>query len=53
MKEVSAVDYPAMKTEKLFWSAHSKTERTERQQQLITTIADITIRKLVSNRTIK
>jgi hypothetical protein len=42
-----------VKTEKLIWSAHSKTERTEGQQQLITTFADIIIKKLASDRIIK
>ena len=42
-----------IKTEKLIWSAHSKTERTEGQQQLINTFANILIKKLASDRIIK
>ena len=37
-----------MKTEKLIWSGHSKTERTEGEQQLINTFINIMINKLSS-----
>jgi hypothetical protein len=37
-----------LKTEKLIWSAHSKTERTEGEQQLINTFINIMINKLSS-----
>ncbi len=42
-----------IQTEKLIWSAHSRTERTEGQQQLIKAFADIMIKKLASDRIIK
>lgn len=37
-----------MKTEKLIWSAHSKTERTEGEQQLINAFIKVIIGKLAS-----
>jgi hypothetical protein len=37
-----------LKTEKLIWSAHSKTERTEGEQQLITVFIQVTLKKLAS-----
>jgi len=42
-----------MKTEKLIWSGHSKTERTEGEQQLINTFINIIIKKLSSAGIIK
>jgi hypothetical protein len=41
-----------IKTEKLIWSAHSKTERTAGEQQLINTFIDIIIKKLSSDKII-
>ena len=38
-----------VKTEKLIWSAHSKTERSEGEQQLINTFIQIMIKKLASS----
>ena len=38
-----------MNTEKLIWSAHSKTERTEGEQELINTFIQIMIKKLASS----
>jgi hypothetical protein len=43
--ETNAYD---MKTEKLIWSAHSKTERSEGEQQLINAFIKVMIRKLAS-----
>ena len=40
-------------SEKLIWSAQSKTERTEGEQQLITAFIDVILRKLSSDRIIK
>jgi len=42
-----------VKTEKLIWSGHSKTERTEGEQQLINTFIKIMIKKLSSAGIIK
>ena len=42
-----------IQTEKLIWSAHSRTERTEGQQQLIKAFADIMTNKLASDRIIR
>jgi len=42
-----------VKTEKLIWSGHSKTERTEGEQQLINTFIQIMIKKLASSGVIK
>jgi len=42
-----------VKTEKLIWSTHSKTERTEGEQQLINTFINIIIKKLSSAGIIK
>ena len=42
-----------VKTEKLIWSGHSKTERSEGEQTLITEFIKVTIRKLVSAGIIK
>lgn len=42
-----------IKTEKLIWSAHSKTERIAGEQQLINTFIDITIKKLSSDKIIQ
>ena len=41
-----------VKTEKLIWSAHSKTERTAGEQQLINTFIDIIVKKLSSDKII-
>ena len=38
-----------VKTEKLIWSSHSKTERTEGEQQLINTFIQIMIKKMASS----
>ena len=38
-----------MKTEKLVWSAHTKTERTEGEQQLINAFSKVIIKKLSSD----
>jgi hypothetical protein len=38
-----------VKTEKLIWSSHSKTERTEGEQQLINTFIQVMIKKLASS----
>jgi hypothetical protein len=43
----------SLKTEKLIWSAHSKTERTEGEQQLVNTFINIMINKLSSDRIIQ
>lgn len=37
-----------MKTEKLIWTAHTKTERTEGEQQLINTFIKVIVKKLSS-----
>ena len=42
-----------MKTEKLIWSAHTKTERTEGEQQLINEFSKVMIKKLSSDGIIK
>ena len=42
-----------VKTEKLIWSGHSKTERTEGEQQLINVFIQVMIKKLVSSGLIK
>jgi hypothetical protein len=42
-----------IKTEKLIWSAHSKTERTEGEQQLINTFIDVIVKKLSSDKIIQ
>jgi len=42
-----------VKTEKLIWSGHSKTERTEGEQQLITAFIQLMIRKMASAGIIK
>jgi len=42
-----------VKSEKLIWSAHSKTERTEGEQQLITAFIKLMIKKLSSAELIK
>lgn len=42
-----------MSTEKLIWSGHSKTERTEGEQQLINAFIQIMIKKLASSGFIK
>jgi len=42
-----------VKTEKLIWSGHSKTERTEGEQQLITAFIKLMIKKLASAGIIK
>lgn len=42
-----------METEKLIWSAHSKTERTEGEQQLINTFIKIILQKLSSDKIIQ
>ncbi len=42
-----------VKTEKLIWSARSKTERTEGEQQLINKFIDIIVNKLSSDKIIK
>jgi len=42
-----------VKTEKLIWSGHSKTERTEGEQQLITAFIQVMLKKLVSDGIIK
>jgi hypothetical protein len=42
-----------VKTEKLIWSGHSKTERTEGEQQLITAFIKVMIKKLASAGIIK
>ena len=41
-----------IKTEKLIWSAHSKTERNEGEQQLINTFIDKILKKLSSDKII-
>lgn len=41
-----------IKTEKLIWSAHSKTERKEGEQQLINTFIDKVLKKLSSDKII-
>ena len=41
------------KTEKLIWSAHTKTERTEGEQQLINTFIKVMIKKLASDKIIQ
>ena len=40
-------------TEKLIWSAQSKTERTEGQQQLVNTFIDVILKKLSSDKIIQ
>lgn len=42
-----------MKTEKLIWSAHSKTERTEGEQQLINAFIKVMIKKMSSDKIIQ
>ena len=42
-----------VKTEKLIWSGHSKTERTEGEQQLITAFIKVMMKKLASAGMIK
>jgi hypothetical protein len=42
-----------IKTEKLIWSAYSKTERTEGEQQLINRFIDAMIKKLSSDKIIQ
>jgi len=42
-----------VKTEKLIWSGHSKTERTEGEQQLITAFIQVMLKKLASAGIIK
>ena len=42
-----------IKTEQLVWSARSKTERTEGEQQLINTFIDVIVKKLSSDNIIK
>jgi hypothetical protein len=42
-----------VKTEKLIWSGHSKTERTEGEQELITAFIKVMIRKLASDKIIQ
>ena len=42
-----------IKTEKLIWSAYSKTERTEGEQQLINTFIEVIIKKLSSDNIIR
>ncbi|MFZ3138881.1 MAG: hypothetical protein WA126_15985 [Thermodesulfovibrionales bacterium] len=42
-----------VKTEKLIWSAHTKTERTEGEQQLINTFIKVMIKKLASDKIIQ
>ena len=42
-----------VKTEKLIWSAHTKTERTEGEQQLINTFIKVIIKKLASDKIIQ
>jgi hypothetical protein len=42
-----------IKTEKLIWSAYSKTERTEGEQQLINRFIDVMIKKLSSDKIIR
>jgi hypothetical protein len=42
-----------VKTEKLIWSGHSKTERTEGEQQLITAFIKVMIKKLASDKIIQ
>jgi hypothetical protein len=42
-----------VKTEKLIWSARSKTERTKGEQQLINTFIDIIVKKLSSDKIIQ
>ncbi len=42
-----------IKTEKLIWSAHSKTERMQGEQQLINTYIDIIVKKLSSDKIIQ
>jgi hypothetical protein len=42
-----------VKTEKLIWSAHSKTERMQGEQQLINKFIDIIVKKLSSDKIIK
>ena len=42
-----------VKTEKLIWSGHSKTERTEGEQQLINAFIQLMIRKMASSGIIK
>lgn len=41
-----------IKTEKLIWSAQSKTERTKGEQQLINTFIDVIVKKLSSDKII-
>ena len=42
-----------VKTEKLIWSGHSKTERTEGEQELITAFIKVMIKKLASDKIIQ
>jgi hypothetical protein len=42
-----------VKTKKLIWSGHSKTERTEGEQELITAFIKVMIKKLASDKIIK
>jgi hypothetical protein len=42
-----------VKTKKLIWSGHSKTERTEGEQELITAFIKVIIKKLASDNIIK
>jgi hypothetical protein len=42
-----------VKTEKLIWSAHSKTERTQGEQQLVNTFIDIIVKKMSSDKIIQ
>jgi hypothetical protein len=42
-----------VKTEKLIWSGHTKTERTEGEQELITAFIKVMIKKLASDNIIK
>jgi hypothetical protein len=42
-----------VKTKKLIWSGHSKTERTEGDQELITAFIKVMIKKLASDKIIK
>jgi hypothetical protein len=42
-----------VKTEKLIWTAHTKTERTEGEQQLINTFINVIVKKLSSAGIIK
>jgi hypothetical protein len=42
-----------VKTEKLIWTAHTKTERTEGEQQLMNTFIKVIIKKLTSDKIIR